>query len=126
MATHKMLFKMWRYSFILPRFDYIYSEGVYKYKKSYFRFVNCLILLLLNLEMYTVDNIDSVVLFVTNSYQLFLYLNTWFTVLVIYLSVNHIEKLSITNRTLTELAKTLGVTKITKTKRSEWKWLIFI
>lgn len=76
--------------------------------------------------MYTVDNIDSVVLFVTNSYQLFLYLNTWFTVLVIYLSVNHIEKLSITNRTLTELAKTLGVTKITKTKRSEWKLLIFI
>lgn len=76
--------------------------------------------------MYTVENIDSVVLFVTNSYQLFLYLHTWFTVLVIYLSVNHIEKLSITNRTLTELAKTLGVTKITKTKRSEWKLLIFI
>lgn len=124
-STYNVLFKMWKYSLILPIFEYNKTEQVFKYKKSYFRFVNCFLLLILNYKIYTHKNEilskTLVITFVIKTYRLFLYFISWFNILFIYFHIDHIENFS---KTLVKLEEILKITENTKWERIEWKWLI--
>lgn len=128
--SQNVLFRIWKYGLFLPKFIYNNSKGVFEFKKSYIRFFNWMVLLLLNFIIVTGNKSASsdslVIILITAIYSFFLLSNTWYTIFVIYFNVGTIEKMSVNMIKLFRLETTSGIYEYKKRKRIEFVWLIFV
>lgn len=127
--SQNLLFKMWKYGLILPKFDYNISNGVFEFKRSYIRFLIWMILVSLNyfvIEFNYAIQSSNVIIFVVTIWNLLLFINTWSTIFLIYSAVTIIEKMSESIRNINQLKKTAGIFGYIKRKRIEDPWLIYV
>lgn len=128
-SSQNVLFKLWKYGLILPIFDYNHSEEVFKYRKSYARFFNCVLLFSLYyviIKSIKMDFDSWTHLIVSITYTFIVLANTCFSVYTIYSNIETIEKMSVNSRKIITLETTLGICGYIKRKRFDIRWLFYI
>lgn len=128
-SSQNILFKLWKYGLILPKFEYNPSKKVFEYKKSYIRYLNWMILLILGylLMEFNKSILESpVIVFVVTTYNWLLFLNTCFNIFVIFFAVGTIEKMSENVKNISLLTKTIGSYGNIKRQRIDVTWLIYV